>query len=138
LAWRLQLHRYMKYSLINQLFEQANLLSAMDDTVCNVIDSSLDSYKYRTTLDEQENCYVIHAQVPGLSKEDINITLDDNILKIRGEKAINDHMTCSINKELSLGRDVNSSKITAKVDNGILEVSIPKLEKCKTKQIKIN
>ena len=128
----------MKYSLITQLFEQANLLSAMDDTVCNVIDSSLDSYKYRTTLNEQENDYIVHAQVPGLSKEDINITLDNNILKICGEKAVNDHMTCSINKELSLGRDVNASKITAKVENGILELNIPKSEKCKTKKIKIN
>ena len=128
----------MKNPLINKLFEQENLFSFLDDSVCSIIDSSFDSYKFRTTLDDQADAYVMHIQVPGLSREDIEVTVDNGILSVCGEKTINSQMNASVNKRLTLGRDIDSSKITAKVENGILELNVPKNEKSKTRKIKIN
>jgi HSP20 family protein len=127
----------MKNSPINSFFGQAGLLSAFDDAVSSVVDSSVDSYKYRTTISEKEDSYCVTAQVPGLSKEDIKISVDGQSLHVLGEKEINEHMTCSIDKTFQIGRNVDCNKITASVLNGILEINVPKSSKFKTKNIKI-
>lgn len=133
----MQIQLYMKNSLINSLFGQGDLFSSFDEAVDNVIESSFDSYKFRTTVQQEEDCYLIHAQAPGLSKDDIEITLDDGLLQVRGEKTINENMTCSINKNFTLGRDIDGSKITAKIENGLIEIKIEKKARLKTKKIKI-
>lgn len=80
---------------------------------------------------------MITAQVPGMSKEDISIKLEDSVLKITGEKQVNESMTTSINKDFTISSSINTSKIEAKVENGILTVFIPQKEN-KSKKITIN
>ena len=134
----MQIYLHMKNSIINSFFEQPGLLKSFDDVVSNVIDCSVDAYKYRTTLNEQDGVYKIVSQVPGLTKDDIVITVENGVLKINGEKEINANMVSSIHKEFRLGNDINTSKIAASVQDGILEVEIPKSEHKKAKQIKIS
>ena len=98
----------------------------------------MDAYKYRTTLDEVDGDYKLTAQVPGLTKDDISITAENGVLKIEGEKEINSHMISSIQKEFTLGNDIDVSKISASVENGILEVQLPKSAAKKAKKIKIS
>lgn len=133
----MQLYVHMKNSLINNFFGQPSLFKSFDDTISNVIDCSLDAYKYRTTLDEVDGDYKLTAQVPGLTKDDISITAENGILKIEGEKEINSHMISSIQKEFTLGNDIDVSKISASVENGILEVQLPKSAAKKAKKITI-
>ena len=128
----------MKNSLITRIFEQPSLFSTFDDVFSNIVDSSVDSYKYRTTLSEKDGGYTLTAQVPGLTKDDISICVDNNLLTIKGEKQVNDNMICSIDKQFSIGKDINESKITASVKDGILNVYIPRRESKKPKTIKIN
>lgn len=127
----------MKNSLITNFFGEPSLLSTIDGAMDSIIDYSVDSYRYRTTLEKQDNTYVVTAQVPGMSKEDISIKLEDSVLKITGEKEINESMTSSINKEFNVSSSINTNRIEAKVENGILTISIPQKEN-KSKQIKIN
>ena len=129
---------HMKNSLITNFFGESQLLGVFDEAINNVIDSSLDSYKYRTTIDQKGDNYIITSQIPGMSKSDISLTVENSILHVTGEKDINPHMNTSIDRTFKLGPDVDTSKIEAKVENGILEIKIPKAEKCKPKQIKIN
>ena len=63
-----------------------------------------------------------------MSKDDITIKLEDSILKSNREKQINDTMTTSINKEFTVSSAINTAKIQAKVENGILTISIPQKE----------
>ena len=134
----MQIYLHMKNSLFTNFFGETELLGVFDEAINNVIDSSIDSYKYRTTIDQKEDNYVITAQIPGMSKSDVTITAENAILRVTGEKDINSHMHTSIDRTFKLGPDVDASKIEAKVENGILEIKIPKAEKCKPKQIKIN
>ena len=128
----------MKNSLITNFFGQPSLFSSFDDAFNNVIDCSVDSYKYRTILNQDENCYSLVLQTPGLTKEDIKMSVDQSILKISGEKEVCEGMFCSIDKEFSIGKDVDESKISAKVENGILHITLPKVKSKKVKTIKIN
>ena len=96
-----------------------------------------DEDKASILLYYRDNNYIITAQVPGMSKDDITIKLEDSILKVTGEKQINETMTTSINKEFTVSSAINTAKIQAKVENGILTISIPQKEN-KCKEIKIN
>ena len=128
----------MKNSLITNFFGQPSLLSAFDDTFDNLIDCSVDSYKYRTVLEQKDDGYTLVAQVPGLSKEDITMSVENNILKISGQKEISKNLTTTIDKEFKIGNDVNQSKISAKVENGVLYIDLPKAKDKTAKIIKIN
>lgn len=128
----------MKNSLITNFFGQPSLLSAFDDTFDNLIDCSIDSYKYRTVLEQNDDGYTLVAQVPGLSKEDIKMSAENSILKISGQKEICKNLSTTIDKEFKIGNDVNQSKISAKVENGVLYVDLPKEKDKKAKTIKIN
>lgn len=128
----------MKKSLINNFFGQPSLFSSFDDAFNSLIDCSMDSYKYRTILNQDENSYSLVIQAPGLTKEDIKMSVDQLILKISGEKEVCEGMRCSIDNEFSIGKDVDESKISAKVENGILYITLPKVKSKKVKTIKIN
>jgi len=90
----------------------------------------------------------IEAEIPGLSKDEVSVDLEDNILSIAGSKreSKNDSDVKYIRKELKrssfkrsfeLNRDFNLSKIKAQFSNGLLYVDIPKKDPDKPKKIKI-
>ncbi len=99
---------------------------------------------------ENETSYEIHFAVPGLNKEDFNIELKDNYLTVSGERKFSNETKDknfrsvetnygSFSRSFSLPENIDSSKINAKYDKGILELSIPKDEKKALKQnIKVN
>ena len=87
---------------------------------------------------------------PGLSKEDFKIDLNDNFLTISGERKFskekkenNLHVVetqyGNFSRSFSLPENVDASKIAAKYNNGILEITVPKDEKKTLKTtIKVN
>jgi len=85
----------------------------------------------------------------GNEKEDVNILFEDNILTISGEKKtdfkkensrhhINEICYGKFSRSFELPAHIDSDKIDAKWNEGILNVTIPKTEKAKPKKIKIN
>ena len=100
------------------------------------------SYSFVPKVDilENEKAYEINVAVPGLSKEDFKIDLNDNFLTISGERKFlkekkenNLHVVetqyGNFSRSFSLPENVDASKISAKYADGILEISIPKDEK---------
>jgi HSP20 family protein len=99
----------------------------------------------KTDVVETANAYEVHLALPGVNKEDFNIEVNDNYLTISGERkfqnekkeknyhAIETHYG-SFSRSFTLPENIDASKINAKYNNGILEVSIPKDEKKVLKQ----
>jgi HSP20 family protein len=99
---------------------------------------------------ENEDSFEIHFAVPGLNKEDFNIELKDNYLTVSGERKFTNEKKDknfrsietnfgSFSRSFSLPDNVDATKVNAKYDKGILELSIPKDEKKALKQtIKVN
>lgn len=100
------------------------------------------SYSFVPKVDvlENETAYEINVAVPGLSKEDFKIDLNDNFLTISGErkftkekKETNLHVVetqyGNFSRSFSLPENVDASKINATYNNGILEITVPKDEK---------
>ncbi|MBI3883696.1 MAG: Hsp20/alpha crystallin family protein [Sphingobacteriales bacterium] len=101
-------------------------------------------------ISEQADAYHLEVSAPGLQKENFNIKLDGKLLTISAEKKeeIKDEAVKSIRKEFSsksfkrtftLDEKIEASNITARYENGILQVVLPKKEqeKAVTKEINI-
>ena len=86
----------------------------------------------QVNISKSENDYKILMSVPGLTKEDIKITTKDNVLTIsfeKEEKTDKTRFVSSFRKSYTLPDDVKEKDIVGKVENGILELILPKDKK---------
>ena len=99
-------------------------------------------------LVEREDSLVLRADLPGLKEEDVHIEVRDNVLTISGERRAEfedseqgyyriERAFGSFSRSLTLPEGVDSDKIDASFENGVLEVKIPKPEARKPKRISI-
>jgi HSP20 family protein len=97
---------------------------------------------------ETKNEIVVKAEVPGMDAKDIDISLSDGLLTIKGEKKQereekeeNYHLVersyGAFTRSIRLPKEVQSDKISASYKNGVLKVTLPKSEEAKKKEIKI-
>lgn len=97
---------------------------------------------------EQENEYVVKVELPGITREDVKITLESNVLTIRGEKKQEkdtkegsyhrvERSYGSFQRSFTLPTSVKSDKIDALYKDGLLTVVLPKVEEAKPKQIEV-
>ena len=99
-------------------------------------------------IEETPEAYLVRAELPGMRLEDIKITVADNALSIRGEKRREEEkkgttyhrverVYGSFERSFSLGHAVAADKIEATYRDGVLDVSIPKAEEAKAREIQI-
>ena len=97
---------------------------------------------------EHDNEYVVKVELPGVSKDDVNITMQDSVLTIRGEKKEEketkessyhrvERSYGSFQRSFTLPTTVKSDKVNASYKDGILTISLPKTEETKPKQIEV-
>ena len=97
---------------------------------------------------EDGNNYVIDAEMPGMKKGDIKVTLKDNILTLSGEKKeenekkdkhmhVKERLYGSFSRSFVLPDGVKEGKIDASYKDGILKVVLPKSEKKNAKEISV-
>src|SRR5262245_8137784 len=97
---------------------------------------------------EEKDDVVIKAEIPGLSKEDINVQVTDSTLMIKGEKKRDeeikedDYYRCertfgSFTRAVALPSDVKADQVKASFKNGVLEVRLPRTEEAKKKAITV-
>lgn len=97
---------------------------------------------------EKDDQIVMEAELPGLKKEDIEVSVQDNMLRVSGkrnaEKEIkeenyyrHERRYGAFSRSVSLPSSVDSTKINANYQDGVLKVTIPKAEEAKAKRIEI-
>lgn len=98
---------------------------------------------------EEENCYLITADVPGVNSKDIDVTLEDGVLSIKGERNTEKEVSeagyrrrerthGTFLRQFTLPDTVNANSISATARDGVLEVTIPKQEKPAAKKIAVS
>lgn len=100
-------------------------------------------------VSEDEKAYVVKAEVPGVSKEDINISIDGNQVAIsaevkqekearEGEKLLRqERYYGTVYRAFSLAQDVDEATATAKYENGVLQLTLPKRQAASAKKLRI-
>jgi HSP20 family protein len=97
---------------------------------------------------EDKGDIVVKAELPGVKKEDIDITLTDDTITISGEKKKEEEVKKkdyyryessygSFCRTFSLPSEVQSDKAKTKMKDGVLEIRIPKTEEAKKKEVKV-
>lgn len=113
---------------------------------------SLSSVEFRTPkvdIVDRDEDILVRADIPGVKKENLDITLTDNTITIEGstseEKKEEDGdyyrsetMKGSFSRTMSLPNGVNGGKAKSTFKDGVLEVVVPKLEKAKRHSVKIS
>jgi HSP20 family protein len=98
---------------------------------------------------ESDNEFVIHASLPGVKPEDVQITVHGDTVTIRGEHRaeeekqgknwlVRERRLGGFHRSLALTAPIDSTKANAKFDNGVLILTLPKAEQAKPKQIKVS
>ena len=89
-------------------------------------------------VSENEKAYTVHAEIPGVNKEDIQVGVDGNQVSISAEiKNVSEvkegsrvlrseRYFGSVSRAFSLAQDVDASTVSAKYANGVLELVLPK------------
>lgn len=112
-------------------------------------DSNLTTWAPAEDIYETEHELVVKADLPEVDPKDLDIRVENNILTIRGERKFEKKVSeenylrversyGTFARSFTLANTVNSEAIKADYQNGVLTLSIPKLEEAKPKQIKVN
>jgi HSP20 family protein len=99
-------------------------------------------------LVETEDHFVLRADLPGMTEDDVKIELEDGTLTVSGERKAEhesknegyyrvERAFGSFSRSLTLPQGVDPESVTASFDNGVLEVRIPKPEERKPRRIEI-
>ena len=97
---------------------------------------------------DTKDAVVLKAELPGMKIDDIQIEVDDNVLTIRGERSFEDKVDeeryyrverryGSFQRSLALPQGVKADEIQAGYEDGILTITVPKVEEEKPKRIEV-
>ena len=98
---------------------------------------------------EQENGYLVHAEIPGVKKDDIHVAIDGAIVSIsaerREEKDVKDGERVlrteryfgKVSRSFQLAQEIDEAQVTAKYADGVLELSLPKKAATQARRITI-
>jgi HSP20 family protein len=100
-------------------------------------------------IQETADGYRLQAELPGLTKEDINITLENNLLRLSGERKFErdakkenfqriERTYGAFTRAFALPQQVNSEGVQASFENGVLTITVPKAEQAKPRKIAIS
>jgi HSP20 family protein len=90
----------------------------------------------RTNIEETEKEFVFTMEMPGLTKKDVEVSVENETLTVSGEKKVEKEekkgwlrreiRSMRFERSFSLGNEVDLEKITAKMEDGVLFITLPK------------
>ena len=126
---------------LNRLFEDRFLPLGAEPFSMGAWSPTCDIY-------ETENEIVVKAEIPGVKKEDVKLSMLDNVLTLTGERKFEEETKKenyvrvergygSFTRSFTLPPSVDAQKISAEFKDGLLEIKLPKLEQAKPKEVEI-
>lgn len=106
------------------------------------------SWNPSVDISENEHAIVLEAELPGMKSEDVELSIENNVITIRGERKFekkeeNDNFHRversygSFTRSFTLPRTVTGEDTQAEFQNGVLKVTLPKREEAKARKIEI-
>jgi len=141
--------RYDPWSLVNRLQGDLDRLAGLsqrynDDATAGATTEWVPA----VDIKEEDSRFLIEADIPGVKPEDIDITMEDGVLTLRGQRETEsrtekdgyrrvERVTGRFYRRFTLPDTADAEAIEAKSDNGVLVVSIPKLPKVQPRRINV-
>ena len=114
-------------------------------------DESLTTSRFAPAVDvyEDEHQVTLKIEVPGIDEKDIDVRVENNTLTVQGERKIEkeekeenyrrvERQYGSFTRTFTLPQTVDSEKVSANYEKGVLKITLPKRAEAKPKQIRVN
>jgi HSP20 family protein len=127
---------------VHRLFREASVAGRDESLAASSFAPAVDVY-------EDEHTVRLKIEVPGIDENDIDVRLENNTLTVHGERKIEkeekeenyrrvERQYGSFTRSFTLPTTVDSEKVSANYDKGVLQIALPKKAEAKPKQIKVN
>ena len=139
----MSLIRYEPWSLVRRMRRDLDQLLAADR------DRTADA-RWLPAVDirEEADRYVVRADLPGVDPKDIEITSENGVLEVRGERNLErresgegyrrvERVSGRFQRRFTLPREIAVDQIEARSSNGVLEVSLPKLAEAQPRKVTV-
>lgn len=145
--------RYEPWGLLRRFHDDVNQLFGESRTgLAGEVDQSkivTSNWTPAVDIKEDDERFVLEADIPGVDPKNIEVTMDNGVLTIKGErkheseKETNGYKRVersygTFYRRFSLPDSADAERVTAKGKDGVLEVSIPKLEKVQPRKISVS
>jgi HSP20 family protein len=140
--------RYEPWSIVNRLHQSLDQI--FGETLGSSAASSSPSVAWvpRVDIHEEQDRFIVLADVPGVDPKDIDITAENGVLTVRGERRSEkrerengyervERVAGSFLRRFTLPEGANTESIKAKQTNGVLEVTIPKQPQAQPRRISV-
>ena len=137
-------HRDPFFSLVDRVFNEGPLSTLATH---QVDDSAERTWVPPVDIIETDSAFVATVDLPGLTKESIDLSLEDNVLTLSGQRTYeknddakvrrNERSFGSFSRTFSLPSGVDGSKVSANFENGVLSLTLPKSEVAQLRKIEI-
>jgi HSP20 family protein len=140
---------YEPWSLVDRLHRQLDHVFNKTASPAQSTGAASVSWVPRVDVYEEPERFVVLADVPGVESKDIDITAEEGVLTIRGERRSEkkasdksgyervERTTGTFLRRFTLPESANTETITAKQTNGVLEISIPKHPQVQPRRIAV-
>jgi HSP20 family protein len=141
--------KYDPFRELRSLQDEMNRLF-MTNLPRSIVQEDLASGGWSPSVDiyEGENEIVLEAELPGMSRDDFEVSIENNVITLKGrrefqkkEEGDNYHRVersyGAFTRSFSLPRSVSAENTTADFKNGVLTVSLPKREEAKSRRIEV-
>ena len=99
-------------------------------------------------ISERKDAYLVTVELPGVEADDLQVTLEDGLLTIQGERHFAhdsseqqfhriERRYGAFRRSITLPAQVQAEQIEASCDNGVLQVVVPKMEEAKPKRVQV-
>ncbi len=117
-------------------------------SLLNWDERSLFAWQPALDVKETDKEFIVRMDVPGLNKKDIHISVDNNVLTIRGERKreeeekdanyyCSERFYGSFQRSFTLPTEIDQDNIKAEYKNGVLTITLPKTEEAKARVVEI-
>ncbi len=139
------LTRYEPFNVLTQLQRELDRFREGDESNGRIATAE---WAPAVDIKEEKDRFVIHADLPGVNPEDIDVNMENGVLTIKGEKNTEaktqkdnykrvERIYGSFYRRFSLPDTADNDAINAKAKNGVLDIVIPKREAVKPKKISV-
>ena len=149
----MQFIRYKPYTLFDRSQREFNTQTFWDPFAGAAIGEDLPDYHVNAwqpevDIKEEADRYIIQTDLPGVDAKDIDITLKNDVLTLKGERSLEKHeeregykrverARGTFYRRFSLPDTANADKIEAKSKDGVLTIELPKHEKVQPRRISV-
>lgn len=111
--------------------------------------SQSDAPSVKIDVKEQESSYLVHAEIPGVKKEDIQVAVDGAVVSVtaerreekdvrEGERVLRtERYFGKVSRSFQLAQEIDEAQVTAKYTDGVLELALPKKAAAQARRITI-